>query len=57
MNLPALPTIQMQCPGCGVVAALSIKSINRRVACPSCGVEFMATPGEDLNDVSERIAL
>jgi len=48
MNLPALPKIEMQCPGCGKVFRLSIKSINRRVACIGCGVEFVAIPGEDL---------
>ena len=40
--------LEMHCPGCGLPARLSIKSINRRVACPGCDVEFVATPGEDL---------
>lgn len=34
--------IEMSCPACKARAKLSVERINHRVACPACGVEFIA---------------
>jgi hypothetical protein len=51
MELPKFP---VECPGCGITKVLSIKSINRRVRCPSCAAEFIAIPGEPLRVLNDE---
>jgi hypothetical protein len=48
----AYPRVQLECPWCYQPAWLSIKQVNKRVACAHCQAEFTASP--DKNEMAVK---